>query len=106
MSTGTYPLATLLTGVPYRLMAGHLDCAVQALTADSRQVTAGTVFVAIRGQQTDGHRFLDAALDQGATALVVEDLTPQLLQRVQAQGQTVVQVQQSRRALAALANAY
>lgn len=106
MQTLQRQLADLLTGVPHRLMAGHLECPVRSLTADSRQVTPGGVFVAVRGLQTDGHRFLDAALDQGASALVVEELTPQLLQRVQEHGQTVVQVQQSRQALAAIASAY
>lgn len=101
-----HQLADLLDGVPHRLMAGSMACEVQHLTLDSRQVTAGSLFVAVRGLQTDGHRFVDAALDQGAVALVVEELSPRLLQRVQQQGQSVVQVQQSRRGLAAIANAY
>ena len=103
MQTLQRQLADLLTGVPHRLMAGNLECPVWSLTADSRQVTPGALFMAVRGLQTDGHRFLDAALDQGASALVVEELTPQLLKRVQEHGQTVVQVQQSRQVLAAMA---
>jgi len=43
------------------------------VTADSRTVEKGTVFVAIRGHQQDGHQFLDAAVQRGAVALVVED---------------------------------
>jgi UDP-N-acetylmuramoyl-L-alanyl-D-glutamate--2,6-diaminopimelate ligase len=62
--------------------------------------------VAIRGVHSDGHDFLPAALDQGAIALVVEELTPQLLHRVQSGGQTVIQVQRSRQALARIANLY
>jgi UDP-N-acetylmuramoyl-L-alanyl-D-glutamate--2,6-diaminopimelate ligase len=102
----TRRLAELLVGVPYRLMAGSLQCPVQSLTADSRQVAPGTLFVAVRGFQTDGHRFLEAALDRGAIALVVEELTPRLLQRVHEAGQTVLQVTHSRRALAMIASAF
>ena len=98
--TEQYVLASLLAGVPHRLMAGTMQCAVAGVTADSRHVTPGALFVAIRGLQTDGHGFVESALDQGAAALVVEELTPRLLQRVQAHGQTVVQVAQSRQALA------
>lgn len=42
------------------------------LTTDSRAVVSGGVFVALRGDLHDGHRFLDAAIAKGATLLVVE----------------------------------
>ncbi len=106
MARPTCQLADLLAGVPYRLMAGSVQCPVQRVTADSRQVTPGALFVAIRGYQTDGHRFLEEVIHRGAASLVVEAPTPQLLQRVQEGGQTVVQVEQSRKALAMLASAY
>jgi UDP-N-acetylmuramoyl-L-alanyl-D-glutamate--2,6-diaminopimelate ligase len=99
-------IAELLQNVPHRLMAGSMCCPIQHLTADSREVVAGSLFVALRGTQTDGHRFLDTALDRGAAALVVEALTPRLLQRVQAEGQTVVQVQHSSGALGMMASTF
>ena len=43
-----------------------------ALTTDSRQVIPGALFVAVRGSQTDGHRFLKEAVDRGAGAVVAE----------------------------------
>lgn len=42
---------------------------------DSRAVKAGSVYVAIRGTQSDGHKYLSQAIDQGAIVLVVEDAT-------------------------------
>jgi UDP-N-acetylmuramoyl-L-alanyl-D-glutamate--2,6-diaminopimelate ligase len=99
-------LTHLLTGLPFHLVAGTLRCPIRHITADSRQVTPGALFIAIRGIQTDGHRFLDAVFDAGAVACVVEEFSPSLLPRVQTGGQTVVQVQDSRRALALLASAY
>jgi len=106
MPTPTYQLADLLAGVPYRLLAGTAQCRVRSMTADSRQVTPDALFVAVRGLRHDGHQFLDEALQRGAAALIVETPTPQLLQRVQQAGLVLIQVEQTRQALAKLASAY
>ncbi|WP_421021811.1 Mur ligase domain-containing protein, partial [Klebsiella pneumoniae] len=43
---------------------------VNRLTLDSRQVTSEAVFVAIVGNQVDGRRFISAAIEAGAVAIV------------------------------------
>ena len=43
-----------------------------ALTVDSRSVGPGSVYLAVRGSQTDGHRFIADAVRRGASAVVVE----------------------------------
>ena len=48
---------------------------------DSRRVGPGDVFIAIRGGSTDGNRFVDAALQQGAAAIVTD--SPQLFDQLQ-----------------------
>src|SRR5438045_2554965 len=45
---------------------------VSAITADSREVSASTIFVAIRGHRQDGHQFLKKVCDAGAAGVVVE----------------------------------
>jgi UDP-N-acetylmuramoyl-tripeptide--D-alanyl-D-alanine ligase len=45
---------------------------VQGITTDTRSLRPGEVFVALRGEKFDGHRFLRTAVEQGAIALVVE----------------------------------
>lgn len=45
---------------------------VQGVTADSRQVRPGWVFVAIKGRDSDGHHFVDDAARRGAGGIVVE----------------------------------
>ena len=45
---------------------------VSGITTDSRAVEAGVLFVAVRGSQVDGHRYLPDAIAAGATAVVVE----------------------------------
>lgn len=52
--------------------AGRADIDVRGVQYDSRRVAAGDVFVAMRGESTDGNRYLDVALQQGAAAIVTD----------------------------------
>jgi UDP-N-acetylmuramoyl-L-alanyl-D-glutamate--2,6-diaminopimelate ligase len=90
-------LAELLLKVPVREVRGPLDVEVTGLRYDSRRIVAGDLFFAWRGQAHDGHRFLAAAVERGAKALVVEELPPEPLPV------TVIRVDNARRALAGLA---
>jgi len=63
----------LLEGVEVLETRGELPAHIEALAYDSRKVTPGTCFVALRGTRTDGHRFLRAAESAGATVAVVEE---------------------------------
>ncbi|RVU48617.1 UDP-N-acetylmuramoyl-L-alanyl-D-glutamate--2,6-diaminopimelate ligase [Lujinxingia sediminis] len=56
-----------------RLRSGAAEVALSALTQDSRQVSAGTLFVAVRGEHFDGHAFVEKAIAQGAAAVLVDD---------------------------------
>lgn len=51
------------------------DFAVSGVAFDSREVGAGDLFLALKGESTDGHRFLDQAFAQGAAGAVVSDAT-------------------------------
>lgn len=44
-----------------------------SVTADSRQVAQGSLFIALRGYSVDGHKFIGKAIDAGAAAIVYED---------------------------------
>jgi len=48
------------------------DCAVKGLDYDSRRVHPEWVFVAMRGESTDGNRYIDAAIAAGAVAVVTD----------------------------------
>ncbi len=52
---------------------GTGDPIVVDATHDSRQVGAGTVFIAVRGMTSDGHAFIDRAVELGASAIVSEE---------------------------------
>src|SRR3954469_17880308 len=92
-------LKTLLTGVATRAIIGPVDRDVEAVAYDSRRVQKNTLFVALRGEKNDGHRFIDQAVDKGATVIVTET-------EVANPRATTVQVESTRTALADLAAAF
>ena len=55
-------------------VAGRADVEVRGVQYDSRRVSAGDVFVAMRGGTSDGNRFIDAAIAKGAAAIVTDSL--------------------------------
>lgn len=74
-------LNVLLAGVPVRKMfqtlfgkmASTHDVMVSGIRYDSRTVERGNVFVALRGDATDGHRYIGEAIARGAKVVVTED---------------------------------
>jgi UDP-N-acetylmuramoyl-L-alanyl-D-glutamate--2,6-diaminopimelate ligase len=52
--------------------APELGPAPAALSADSRSIVPGAAYVAVRGSQADGHRFVVDAVRRGASAVIVE----------------------------------
>ena len=56
---------------PHRVI-GTLDREVESIAYDSRRVQSDTLFVAIRGEKSDGHQFVDQAIEQGASVIVAE----------------------------------
>jgi UDP-N-acetylmuramoyl-tripeptide--D-alanyl-D-alanine ligase len=49
---------------------GNLDAPIRNVVADSRKVAAGSLFVALPGERSDGHDFIPAALEQGASCIL------------------------------------
>src|SRR4051812_29432283 len=54
---------------------GPLPTRVSGITDDSRQVAPGSVFVAVRGSERDGHDFLTSASSAGAAVAILQDPT-------------------------------
>jgi UDP-N-acetylmuramoyl-L-alanyl-D-glutamate--2,6-diaminopimelate ligase len=95
-------LPALLSSISVCVLHGTIHRPVHSLSIDARQVTPGALFVAVREPHSDGHVFLNEALDRGATVLVVEEMPGSLWPRVRAGEYTVLQVADSRKALALL----
>jgi len=62
----------LLYRVSLQSVQGNLNTEVTALYTDSRKVTPGSAFIALRGTQVDGHDYIEQALKNGAALIVAE----------------------------------
>src|ERR1700732_2096677 len=65
-------LKVLARAIAPRRVIGSLDREVESIAYDSRRVQSNTLFVAIRGEKSDGHQFVDQAIEQGASVIVAE----------------------------------
>lgn len=74
---------------------GDLAISISAVSFDSRNVIAQSLFVATRGLNTDGHKFIDLAIEKGAAAVLVEELPSDLKE-----GITYIKVRDTSLALA------
>ena len=66
-------LQELINGIEYIASGGKLDLEVEMITEDTRQIKAKALFVAVPGFKTDGHKFIQTALQNGAVAVVIEN---------------------------------
>ncbi len=67
----------LLKGIAHQRNGNTVD-SIEKIEFDSRKIQTGDIFVAITGTQADGHKFIDKAIDNGASAIVCERLPEQL----------------------------
>jgi UDP-N-acetylmuramyl-tripeptide synthetase len=54
-------------------LCADMDCDISALTDDSRRVRPGTLFIALKGEKSNGHTFIPQAIAAGASAILLED---------------------------------
>lgn len=92
-------LKDLLYKVKLIAVHGSTDVDVTNLQLDSRMVTNGTCFIAIKGDTVDGHNYISKAIELGAVAVVVENMPTVLVENI-----TYVQVTNSNVAVGLMAN--
>jgi UDP-N-acetylmuramoyl-tripeptide--D-alanyl-D-alanine ligase len=66
-----FSLAEIAAATSGRLVGGSAETEIQSVTIDSRAVSVGSLFVAIRGESQDGGLYIPAAVSAGAGALLV-----------------------------------
>ncbi len=93
-------LGELLNNIKALEVAGNKQIEIKGITHNSKSVKPGYLFVAIKGFQTDGHKYIKDALEAGASAIVVQDRTS-----VPA-GTAGILVEDTREALGLLASAF
>ena len=90
-------LSVLLKALESCELVGNPDQDITGLNYDSRKIKNGDLFVAIKGNALNGHKYLESAVEKGAKAVLVEEdisLNPDI---------SVIKVSNSRRALSRLA---
>jgi UDP-N-acetylmuramoyl-L-alanyl-D-glutamate--2,6-diaminopimelate ligase len=92
-------LKDILYKVSLEKVVGNTALAFRELQFDSRKVGLDDVFIAIKGTQSDGHQFIKKAIDQGALAVVCQQMPKEIIN-----GITYLQVQDTQQALAIMAS--
>ena len=94
-------LSELLKNIKPTAIVGDSEREVTGIEIDSRKVAAGGLFVAMKGTQVDGHRFIEKAVEQGAVAVLCEDLPEKMSSDV-----TFVQVESTEEAVGTVATVF
>jgi UDP-N-acetylmuramoyl-L-alanyl-D-glutamate--2,6-diaminopimelate ligase len=94
-------LKEIIYKVGIEAVKGSTDIAINKIEFDSRKIEANDIFVAIRGTISDGHDYIEKAINLGATAIVCDTLPKNLIT-----GITYIQVKDTNEALAFIAANY
>ncbi len=94
-------LSELLKYVKPVSIIGDEQIDITGVNIDSRKIEKGHLFVAMKGTQTDGHKFIPKALELGASAVLCEDLPAE-----KAEGVTYVQVTSTESAVGPVATVF
>ncbi len=94
-------LSDLLKDISPERIVGGTDINITGINIDSRKIEDNHMFVAMKGTQTDGHRFIGKAIELGAKAVMVEDMPEEL-----AEGVTYIQVKSSEDCVGKVATAF
>ena len=94
-------LSKILSATPVISFSATDDSQITGLTFDSRTVAEGYCFFAVRGTQSDGHDYIERAVEAGARAIVCERLPEK-----QSEGVSYIVVEDTSAAMADMAAAY
>ena len=94
-------LQTIISDLINPTIIGNIDKKISGIQFDSRKIETDNLFVATRGTVSDGHSFIDAAIEKGATAIVCETLPEKINEKI-----TYIQVKNSADALGKIASAW
>ncbi len=88
-------IEALLDGIEILESKGNLDIDISSLNYNSRKIEKDGLFAAIKGLKTDGHKYIDSAIENGAKAVVLEVMPEDIKD-----GVTYIKVADSRNAMA------
>ncbi|MBE6022706.1 MAG: UDP-N-acetylmuramoyl-L-alanyl-D-glutamate--2,6-diaminopimelate ligase [Cellulosilyticum sp.] len=92
-------LKDLLLGIDYTCITGNTEQEVDQVIYDSRIKTKSGLFIAIEGYQTDGHKYIESAIENGACFVLVQKTV-----EIASKDVTIIQTADTRLAMAKIAN--
>ncbi|MBR3516799.1 MAG: UDP-N-acetylmuramoyl-L-alanyl-D-glutamate--2,6-diaminopimelate ligase [Lachnospiraceae bacterium] len=99
-------LTDLVEKLSAEQLCGAADAEIVSVVYDSRKITEGCLFVAIRGANFDGHSAVPQAVEKKAAAVLVEDLEEEMLTACRESGVAVIKVPDTRYALGIVSAAW
>ena len=94
-------VSEIVSSVNVLKVIGNMEILITAIEFDSRKVSNNTLFVAVKGTLSDGHQYIDKAIQSGAIAIVCEVLPSEINNNV-----TYIIVENSANALGQIASAF
>ena len=85
-------LEKVIAGSGVTAIEGNPSVEIGSICNDSRKVTEGSLFVAVRGFASDGHSYIATAIRMGAAAIVCEDMEMARLQAAETERQDITLV--------------
>lgn len=95
-------LNNLIKDINDRIIYGKQNLDITSVAYDSGRVTQGALFVCIKGYNFDGHSYIEKAIEYGAAAIVVEDMSD----KYDSDNITFIKVKDTREALALISAAW
>ena len=96
-------LKKLLQGIEGIKVKGSLDIDIEDITNDSRKVKNGSLFIAIKGFETDGHKFIKDVIEKNAAAIMLQE-GENLKEVASLENVTILVVPDTRKALAIISS--
>ena len=88
-------LNDIINGLETVSITGDLNIDITNIAYDSRKVEENTLFICIKGFNSDGHKYIESAIEKGAKAFLIQD-------DVNIEGYTFIKVEDTRSSMAKL----
>ena len=75
-------LKEILANVELVKAVGNLDCVIKGIQIDSRLIEKEQAFIALKGTSSDGHQFIDNAIEKGAGTIICENFPESLNNKI------------------------
>lgn len=99
-------IKNLIQDLDCQIIQGNTDTSITELIYDTRKITPGSMFVCIQGSTLDSHDLIPEIIEKGSTAIVVDRLIPEFDALLGEHDVTIINVTDSRKALALISCAY